>query len=92
MCPVDNHILVCYNRGMMKEQLPYLKSTVWEVLILGLSYRVEVPQRSKAVTLALNSFLEENPELGLSLSVLRTKVRTRFISSEELLLERALHD
>jgi hypothetical protein len=77
---------------MMKEQLPYLKTTVWEVSILGSSYRVEVPQRSKAVTLALSSFLEDNPDVDLSLSVLRTKVRTRFISSEELLLEKALND
>ena len=69
-----------------------LSGAVWEVSLLGSAYRFKAPQRAKAVTLALIAFLEENPQVDLSLSVLRTKVRTRCISSEELLLERAFND
>jgi hypothetical protein len=69
-----------------------LSGMVWEVTLLGFTYRFQALQRAKAVTLALNAFLEENPQVDLSLSILRTKVRTRSISSEELLLEKAFND
>ena len=75
----------------MKEQI-YFSDSVWEVTLLGFSYRYKVAQRSKAVTLALNEYMDENPKNDLSLSILRTKARTRFISEEELLLESATND
>ena len=69
-----------------------LSEIIWEVSLLGCTYRFQVPQRAKAVTLALNAYQEENPNTDISLSVLRTKVRTRFISLEDLLLEKAFND
>jgi len=75
----------------MNENILLLNS-VWEVTLLGSTYRFQVLQRARAVTLALNAFQADNPEVDLSLSVLRTKVRTRSISSEELLLEKAFND
>ena len=69
-----------------------LLGPVWEVTGLGSTYRFQALQRARAVTLALNTFQVDNPEVDLSLSVLRTKVRTRSISSEELLLEKAFND
>ena len=69
-----------------------LLGPVWEVTVLGSTYRFQALQRARAVTLALNTFQVDNPEVDLSLSVLRTKVRTRSISSEELLLEKAFND
>ena len=77
--------------GMLNEQTPYFAPEVWEVTVLGVPYRFQVPQRSKAVTLALKEFVEQNPEIDLSLSILRSKVRTRSISAEELLMENAAH-
>jgi hypothetical protein len=74
---------------MLNEQTPYFAPEVWEVTILGVPFRFQVPQRSRAVTLALKEFVERNPEVDLSLSILRSKVRTRSISAEELLMERA---
>ena len=71
----------------MREKIPFVNTAVWEVTILGQTHRIRVPNRSKAVTEALNIFVQENPEVDFSLSILRTKVRTRLISSEELLLE-----
>ena len=75
----------------MNENILLLDS-VWEVTILGSNYRFQALQRARAVTLALNAFQADNPGVDLSLSVLRTKVRTRSISSEELLLEKAFND
>ena len=72
---------------MLNEQTPYFAPEVWEVTILGVPFRFQVPQRSKAVTLALKEFVEKNPEVDLSLSILRSKVRTRSISADELLME-----
>ena len=74
---------------MLNEQTPYFAPEVWEVTILGVPFRFQVPQRSRAVTLALKEFVEKNPEVDLSLSILRSKVRTRSISAEELLMENA---
>ena len=74
---------------MLNEQTPYFAPEVWEVTILGVPFRFQVPQRSKGVTLALKEFVEKNPEVDLSLSILRSKVRTRSISAEELLMENA---
>ena len=75
----------------MNKETPYFTSEVWEVTVLGTSYRYRIPNRSKAVTLALNQFIEDNPQIDLSLSILRTKVRTRSISSEELLMENVIN-
>lgn len=72
----------------MKEQI-YFSDSVWEVSVLGSLYRYGVSQRSKAVTLALNEYMRENPSTEISLSILRTKVRTRSISKQDLNLERA---
>ena len=77
--------------GEMTEKIPFVNTAVWEVTILGQTQRIMSPNRSKAVTEALNTFVKENPEVDFSLSILRTKVRTRFISREELLLEQALN-
>ena len=72
----------------MKEQI-YFSDSVWEVSVLGSLYRYGVSQRSKAVTLALNEYMRENPSTEISLSILRTKVRTRSIYKQDLNLERA---
>ena len=77
--------------GEMTEKIPFVNTAVWEVTILGRTQRIVGPNRSKAVTEALNTFVKENPGIDFSLSILRTKVRTRLISREELLLEKALN-
>jgi len=77
--------------GAMTDKIPFLNTAVWEVTILGQTQRIISPNRSKAVTEALNIFVKGNPEVDFSLSNLRTKVRTRLISKEELLLEKTLN-
>ena len=61
---------------------------MFDVTIVGRTYRSNLEDRSKAVTESLNKFIKEYPDYNVPLSFLRKQTKTKQVDeTQELLAE-----
>ena len=63
------------------------KDLVYDVTIFGETYGVSGDTRSRAVTTALERYMGDHPNTEWTLSILRSRCKTRVVDSESELLD-----